>query len=70
MNISVFGLGYVGSVCVGCLSDIGHSLIGVDISPKKVSSVNKGQPPIVEKDLNELFNTNFKKKLISATSDF
>ena len=69
MNISVFGLGYVGSVCIGCLSNMGHSLIGVDISPKKVSSVNKGQPPIVEKDLNDLFYTNFKKKLISATSD-
>ena len=69
MNISVFGLGYVGSVCVGCLSDMGHSLIGVDISPEKISSVNNGQPPIVEKDLNELFLTNFRKGLISATSD-
>ena len=58
------------SVFIGCLSNMGHSLIGVDISPKKVSSVNKGQPPIVEKDLNDLFNTNFKKKLISATSDY
>ena len=54
---------------MGCLSDLGHSLIGVDISSEKISSVNNGKPPVVEKDLNELFLINFKKKRICATSN-
>ena len=36
MNISVFGLGYVGCVSVGCLSSVGHSIIGVDINEDKL----------------------------------
>ena len=31
MRVSVFGLGYVGCVSIGCLSKLGHKLIGVEI---------------------------------------
>ena len=36
MNISIFGLGYVGCVGIGCLSKQGHSMVGVDVSDVKV----------------------------------
>lgn len=39
MHISIFGLGYVGAVCAGCLSARGHQVIGVDISEAKIEMI-------------------------------
>jgi GDP-mannose 6-dehydrogenase len=51
MNISVIGLGYVGTVSAACLAARGHSVWGVDINPEKVRIINQGCSPIVEKGL-------------------
>lgn len=70
MNISIFGLGYVGCVSVGCLAQNGHSLIGVDVVQNKVDLINSGRPTIVEKDIDTIIGEQFKKGRIRATSDF
>lgn len=69
MNISIFGLGYVGCVSLGCLANKGHSLIGVDVSEIKVDLINKGKPTIVEKSIDLIINENFKKGRIKATKE-
>jgi len=69
MNISVFGLGYVGCVSVGCLSHFGHKVIGVDINETKVALINSGKPTIVEKGIDELISRGKKSGLVSATMD-
>ena len=69
MNISIFGLGYVGVVSTGCLASIGHKIIGVDVNEKKVDMLNRGISPIIEKDLTELLSQAKKKGLVSATTD-
>jgi GDP-mannose 6-dehydrogenase len=70
MNISIFGLGYVGCVSLGCLANNGHNLIGVDVSDIKINLINDGKPTIVEKSIDELIEFNHKKGRISATDNF
>ena len=69
MKISVFGLGYVGCVSIGCLSENGFELIGVDVNSEKVALINSGKPTIIEDGINGLLKTNFERGRISATSD-
>src|SRR5688572_15292006 len=68
MKISIFGLGYVGCVSLGCLAKNGHEVIGVDVSDFKIDLINKGQPTIQEKDIDNLIAEGFAKGSISATS--
>jgi GDP-mannose 6-dehydrogenase len=70
MNISIFGLGYVGCVSLGCLAQSGHTVIGVDISETKVKQINSGLPTIIEKDIDIIIHEEHEKGRISATTDF
>ncbi len=54
MRVVVLGLGYVGSVCAGCLSRDGFEVIGVDVSESKVSLVEAGKSPVLEPGLDDL----------------
>lgn len=70
MDISIFGMGYVGCVSLACLAQNGHTVIGVDVMPSKINLINSGKPTIIEKDIDELIAENWKKEKISATQDF
>ncbi len=70
MDISIFGLGYVGCVGMGCLAKQGHHVIGVDVSQEKVDLINHGIPTIVEKDIDHLIADGVKAQLIEATTDY
>src|SRR6185437_14778160 len=52
-SLSVFGLGYVGSVTAACLASIGNRVIGVDIDSAKAKALDLGQSPILEKGIND-----------------
>lgn len=54
MKISVFGLGYVGTVSAGCLAASGHRVWGVDVSADKVAAINAGKAPIVEPEISDV----------------
>lgn len=69
MNISVFGLGYVGVVTIAYLTSRNHKVIGVDVSEVKVKMLNEGICPIVEKDVPEMLKDAKEKGLVSATVD-
>lgn len=54
MRISVFGLGYVGSVSAACLAQHGHEIIGIDINPEKLALIRCGRAPVIEHGLDDL----------------
>lgn len=69
MKISVFGLGYVGTVSAGCLARDGHEVIGVDPVPIKVDFINQGRCPIIEPEIGEIIADNAKLRRLRATVD-
>ena len=69
MKISIFGLGYVGSVTAACLSEKGHEIVGVDVNPEKVALINRGDPPIFEPELGQLLEAARIGGRLRATTD-
>ncbi len=69
MKISIFGLGYVGAVSAGCLAQDGNTVIGVDPYQPKIDLINRGQTPVIEKDIGDIIKKAVVDNLLSATTD-
>jgi len=69
MKISVFGLGYVGSVSAACLAQQGHQVVGVDVNPKKVEIINSGHSPVIEQDIDGIISRMVADGCLQATTD-
>jgi GDP-mannose 6-dehydrogenase len=70
MNISIFGLGYVGCVSLGCLAQMGHTVVGVDVSDIKIKQINDGVATIIENDIDSIIKEQRLNGRISATQDY
>ena len=69
MNISIFGLGYVGAVSLACLARDGHHVIGVDIDRGKLELIAAGRTPVVEEGMVELMAQVVESGRLSVTTD-
>lgn len=69
LSISLFGLGYVGSVSAACFSHMGHKVTGVDISKTKVEMLDSGRTPIIEARMDDLVAEAHKSSRLHATND-
>ena len=54
MKVSVFGLGYVGTVSAACLATEGHDVVGVDVNPAKLAMIGEGRTPVVEERIGDI----------------
>ncbi|HEX3574665.1 MAG TPA: nucleotide sugar dehydrogenase [Rhodopila sp.] len=69
MRISVFGIGYVGVVSCGCLAELGHEVVGVDVSADKIAMLASGRSPIVEEAIDTLIAGAVQQGRLTATDD-
>jgi GDP-mannose 6-dehydrogenase len=69
LSISLFGLGYVGSVSAACFAHMGHKVMGVDVSRAKVEMLDSGRSPIIEARISELIAESHAACRLHATTD-
>jgi GDP-mannose 6-dehydrogenase len=68
VKVTLFGLGYVGSVTATCLAARGHRVVGVDTDAGKVATVNAGRPTVIEPGLDALAAEAVSSGALSATT--
>ena len=68
-TVSIFGLGYVGTVTAACLAHKGNRVTGVDLSAAKVEAMDSGRSPIVEPAVADLITECQKACRLHATTD-
>ena len=70
MNISVFGLGYVGATSAACFADMGHHVIGVDVNQERIDAINNGKTPIPIEKLGNLIKKQKNEGRLYATYSY
>ncbi|MDH3425976.1 MAG: nucleotide sugar dehydrogenase, partial [Acidimicrobiia bacterium] len=69
-GIAVVGSGYVGTVVAACLASLGHSVVGVEIDPSRLSQLEAGRVPFYEPGLEVLLTEQLEAGTLSFTDDF
>lgn len=67
MDISIVGLGKLGSPMAACFAAKGHKVVGVDLNEHFVQSVNEGKAPVFEPGLQDMIDRS--EGRLSATLD-
>src|SRR5437763_12107149 len=69
MRLSVFGLGYLGSVTAACFAHEGSELTAAKLDQTKFKPTNSGNSPIVEVGLDRLIRDGVAQHKLRATVD-
>jgi GDP-mannose 6-dehydrogenase len=69
MRVTIFGLGYVGSVTAAALARDGHEVVGVDVSAPKIEALSQGCSPVLEPGVDEIVAEAAAQGRLRATDD-
>ena len=69
-RLSVIGTGYLGATHAACMAELGFEVIGLDIDPVKVATLNGGTVPFYEPGLDEVLARNIKAGRLRFTTSF
>jgi UDPglucose 6-dehydrogenase len=69
MKITIFGSGYVGLVTGACFADVGNDVLCVDVDPRKVEMLQRGEIPIHEPGLDDVVARNSESGRLRFTTD-
>jgi UDPglucose 6-dehydrogenase len=69
MKLSVIGCGYLGAVHAASMSSLGHTVVGIDVDPAKISALSAGLPPFFEPGLPELLADEVASGRLSFSTD-
>ncbi|EJM31234.1 UDP-glucose dehydrogenase family protein [Pseudomonas sp. GM25] len=69
MNVSVFGIGYVGLVQGAALAEVGHNVLCVDVDAGRVEALKEGTLPIYEPGLKSLVRDNYQSGRLRFGTD-
>jgi UDPglucose 6-dehydrogenase len=69
MRLSVIGCGYLGAVHAAAMASIGHEVVGIDVDPRKVDALSRGEAPFFEPDLQELLTAGVESGRLRFTTD-
>ena len=69
MKVSIIGTGYVGLVTGACLADVGNHVLCLDVDPKKIERLKRGEIPIFEPGLEAIVRNNVAAGRLAFTND-
>ncbi|MBQ6436652.1 UDP-glucose/GDP-mannose dehydrogenase family protein [bacterium] len=70
MKVTVIGTGFVGVTSSAVYASFGNEVVGLDIDPDKIASLNQGKVPFFEPKLSELLNDGLKSGHLTFTTDY
>ncbi len=70
MQIAVVGTGFVGVVTAAVFAKLGHTVVGLDIDPAKVTTLNQGKVPFFEPGLENLLAAALQAGNLSFTTEY
>ena len=69
MRVSVIGTGYLGAVHAAGMADLGFEVVGVDVDPTKVATLQRGEAPFYEPGLEPLLRKHVEAGRLRFTTD-
>lgn len=69
MKLSVIGCGYLGAVHAAAMASIGHDVVGIDVDPRKIEMLARGEAPFFEPGLPEILAEGIASGRLRFTTD-